>query len=130
MSTPALDGIILPAATTRWTDEYDWSPVAQSVERDVFGGLVVEYVSPPADGRPVTLALGWVSKTTLEALVALRDAATQSLMALDLPDGRGLDVIWRHDGGMPIDARPVVDYATSEPTDYYDVTLQLLAVGA
>lgn len=122
----SLNGIALPAETTRWIDENDWTPVGQSEEIDIHGGLVVEYVSPPADGRPVTLHLGWITKIVLDQLKALRDAETQDIMPLELPDGRTMNVLWRHTNAKPIDAIPIQDYTISADDDFFDTTLSLL----
>ena len=122
-----LDGITLDDDQVLWADEHNYTPVPQSVEHDINGGLVVEYVGSNKDGRPVTLYVGWITKATLDQLVTKRDADPQSLMPLTLPDGRSFDVIWNHED-LPIQAEPVQQYTVAVDTDYFDTTLNLLQV--
>jgi len=123
-----LETISLDDNQTIWTDEFNWSPVGQSEETDIHGGLVVEWISPNADGRPVTLDLGWITKTTLDAIVALRDAETQSIMALTLPDAREIDVLFRHADGNPVSVTAVVDRPEYASEDLFAVVLNLMQV--
>ena len=126
----SLNGIALDDSQTIWTDEYAWTPIGQSAEIDIHGGLVVEYLSPNHDGRPITLNLGWIRKTTLSALEALRNSDPQEIMTLTLPDGRTFDVLWRHHDSTPIDAQPVTDFAISADTDFYEASLRLMEVSS
>lgn len=124
----SLDAVSFDDSQVVWLDEFSWSPVGQSAEVDVHGGLVVEYLSPNKDGRPVTLDIGWVTKKTLDALATKRDAETQALMPLVLPDGRSMDVLWRHHDAEPIEAEPVQQFAEYMEGDYFQVTLNLMRV--
>jgi hypothetical protein len=124
----SLDGITLDDSQVIWLDEFNWSPVGQSAETDIQGGLVVEYLSPNQDGRPVTVDIGWVTKSTLDALIAKRDAETQALMPLVLPDARSMDVLWRHHDADPIEAEPVQQFVEYMAGDYFHVTLNLMQV--
>ena len=116
-----------------WSDEFDWTPFAQSVEIDQDGLLVVE-TSAPRSGQPVTLALGWITHITLQRLLDLRDAVDQSPVPLSLPGRAPFDVLWNHTKGSPIKATPVTprpDYTDrmgDDPEDYFDTTLLLLKV--
>ena len=123
-----LDAISLDDSQVVWLDEFSWSPVGQSAETDIHGGLVVEYLSPNKDGRPVTLDIGWVTKATLDALAVKRDAETQGLMTLVLPDGRAMDVLWRHHDAEPIEAEPVQTFSEYMEGDFFQVTLNLMQV--
>jgi len=124
----SLDAVSFDDSQVVWLDEFSWTPVGQSAEVDVHGGLVVEYLSPNKDGRPVTLDIGWITKATLDALAAKRDAETQALMPLVLPDGRSMDVLWRHHDAEPIEAEPVQQFAEYQAGDYFQVTLNLMQV--
>lgn len=124
----SLDSVSLDDSQVLWTDEFTGSPVAQSAEVDINGGLVVEYVGANKDGRAVTLDIGWITKATLDALVAMRDAETQSLMTLTLPDGRTMDVLWRHHDAEPIEVEPVQEFVEYADGDYFQVTLNLMQV--
>ena len=65
-----LDSITLPTDLI-WIDEYAWTPVKQSINTAVNGGLIIEAAAALA-GRPITLQGGddyaWASKATLELL--------------------------------------------------------------
>jgi hypothetical protein len=124
----SIAGIELDDSQVVWLDEFSWSPVGQSAEADIQGGLVVEYLSPNRDGRPVTLDLGWITKATLDALIAKRDADPQELMSLVLPDARSMDVLWRHHDADPIEAEPVKQYTEYVAGDLFQTTLNLMQV--
>ena len=123
-----INGITLDPDQTVWTDEWEWTPVGQSVEIDIHGGIVDEYISPNRDGRPVTLYIGWVDKTTLDQVLALAWAETQQIVTLNLPDGRALDVLFDHQGGNPVQVSPVVERTEYQAADLFEVTLVLLEV--
>ena len=98
-----LDGIEIPEDLD-WTDEWSWTPYAQSAGYALDGTLIVERSEPAAAGRPVTLQgdtdLAWLQRDTLEAL---RAKLGDTDMTLTLWDGRQLQVGWRHEDG-PIEA--------------------------
>jgi hypothetical protein len=114
-----------------WQDEWDWQPVMQTVRKALDGTLVVEQISPAADGRPITMFCSWVPKTTVNALVALRDRTVQSTMTLTLCDAREFVVIFRHHEGPPLTVKPVLerpDYINQVSPDFYDVTIRLMEI--
>ncbi|PWV65997.1 hypothetical protein [Plasticicumulans acidivorans] len=120
-----LDGIVLPDDTL-WTDELtgDWSPVVESVDRDITGSLIVEPFTLSA-GRPVTLAVHWLTRETLSALSATLTAGRE--LTLLLPDSRVLAVGWRYDVS-PIAADELLPTAPTDPSDWFDVILHLRTV--
>lgn len=122
----SVGGVELADSTTVWTDEFDWTPVSQTVEVDLTGGLVVEY-DHTENGRPVTLSVGWVDRVTLAALESLRDADMQGLLSVELPGGRIIDAILNHDDG-PLTVTPVVDRPEYQNDDRFDVIIHLLQV--
>ena len=126
-----LAGIQLPDETF-WTDEFDWTPIGQSVELDITGGLVIEYASGRS-GRPVTIRSEWITRSVLSDIESLRDAAVQNVLTLTLPDSRIIDVLFRHHEGPPIQVEPVVErpeYVAASPDnpDYFNVTIKLIEV--
>ncbi len=114
-----------------WSDENNWHPVQQSVERTITGAQIVQ-VAGMTKGRPITLEpvddeSAWM---TLAQVTALRNwaAAPGKTMTLTL---RGVerDVIFRHqDGGF--EARPVIQYRDGHElaTDFYRCTIRLMEV--
>ncbi len=120
-----LNSIELPDDTI-WQDEFDWTAVAQSVETDITGGLVVEHTAG-LSGRPVTLHLGWINRSTLEDIETLRDDPDQPVMVLNLSDGRMLNVLFRHYDGVPIEAMPVIERPFYIEEDIFDVILKLIS---
>ena len=128
MTTPYLDAIELPEKTTLWTDEYEWTQTPQSARETLSGGLVIEYIGGPLDGQPITLDLGWIDKLTLDAIILKRDAVTQAVMTLILPDGREKSVLWRHHEGPPVSVVPIWDTNTYDTASRFQVTLNLMEV--
>lgn len=126
-----LAGIALPDESF-WMDEFDWTPIGQSVEIDITGGLVVEY-APGRSGRPITVRAEWITRAALQSLENLRDAETQDAMVLNLSGNRTFDVLFRHHEGPPIQVEPVVerpDYsnASEDNPDYFNVVIKLMEV--
>ena len=122
----SVGGVDLSDSATVWTDEFDWTPVSQTIDVDLTGGLVVEYAHTE-NGRPVTLSVGWVDRTTLAALEALRDAETQDVLPVELPGGRVIDAIFNHNDG-PLAVSPVIERPEYNSDDRFDVTIHLLQV--
>lgn len=113
-----------------WSDELDWAPVEQSVQRSVSGALIV-MASERIAGRPITLqpeddASAWMQRATVATLVSW-GAVPERQMTLTI-NGTSYDVIFRHQDGAAIEARPVVQYQDPQPTDFYTVTLRFMEV--
>lgn len=116
-----LGGISLPDDTL-WTDEFDWSPVRQSLDTTLTGALVVEEAELLA-GRPVTLLAHWLTRAEVLSLWALLVPAASYVLIL--PDGAALAVGWRHDGA-PIEAEPIFPSTPRDGADLYAVRLRLM----
>ncbi|MCP1659346.1 hypothetical protein [Neisseria perflava] len=113
----------------RWTDEYDWSKVAQAApQRTLSGGLIIQQ-GVKKNGRPITLSGDWVwiNRADLQTLRDWSDTAELE-MTLTHYDGRTFNVIFRtHDGALG-SAEPVL-YATPEKSsDYYTIEINLMTV--
>lgn len=112
-----------------WSDEYNWAPVGQTVERGITGALIVQSSGMTA-GRPITLEpeddeSAWMPRSAVEQLRNWA-AVPGKQMTLTLR-GTARTVIFRHqDGG--IDARPVIHYDTPITTDWYLVTIRLMEI--
>jgi len=118
-----LDSITLPTDLI-WIDEYAYSPVKQSINTAVNGGLIIEAAAALA-GRPITLQGGddyaWASKATLE-LLRLKQATPGLVMSLGLL-GVTYSVIFAQPG---ITAKQVIDYSNPASEDWYAVTLKFI----
>ncbi len=86
-------GVTLPDGL-RWSDEFDWTPLAQTVEYSLTGALIVERAVRQA-GRPITLIGGkdfvWITRAALLTLKELLD--TDDTLQLTLHDSRTFTVI-------------------------------------
>lgn len=120
----------------RWSDEFSWTPIAQTVDYSLTGALILQEGERLA-GRPLTLSGGrrwaWITRANLHALQALLDAVTQR--TLTLHDGRQIPVVPRRDtdGPLRVTAVPVVgDSGPADPADatYYVIeSIRFLIVG-
>lgn len=115
-----------------WSDENDWHPVEQSVERTITGALIVQTATREGGtGRPITLGpideeSAWMTHATLTQLRNWAAVPGQEL-TLTL---RGVthDVLFRHQDGAAIEAAPVVHFNTVDTTDFYRVTIRLMVI--
>lgn len=113
-----------------WTDENDWHPVEQTTERTITGALVVQ-ASSRINGRPITLEpedenSGWMNRTTINALRNWA-AVPGKVMTLTIHD-TDRTVMFRHQDGEGVSARPVVHYSDVVAGDYYRCTLRFMEV--
>lgn len=113
-----------------WIDEFDFSPVSQSIERTIGGSFIVDE-APLLHGRPVTLQGGefvWMTKQTLVDIQTLASVAGK-VLTLTLADGQVLDVIFRRDNGNPFSGEPVRRKTVQENTvNYRNITLRFYTV--
>jgi len=115
---------------TIYTNEWDYTPVAQMVKPTVTGNVVIEVINPNSySGRPMTLWLGWINATTLRLLTALRDTYDQKARITRLCDGREFTTVFNHGLGTPVQVASIVprpDHYNQVTPDWYDVTMNLL----
>lgn len=111
-----------------WSDEFAWTPIAESNEFSLTGSLIVDVGTRQA-GRPVTLASnpngGWVTRAIVMALQAQRDTP-QATISLTLADGRTLTV--KHDRTRPFEATPVRPASDMTAATSYRITLPLIEI--
>ena len=112
-----------------WSDEFDFTAVAQRVGRGVTGALFVDEMAL-SSGRTITLQgaddRGWLPRAALETLYGW--AQTPNLpMTLNLR-GTNYSVIFDRQQGKPIEARPVQIYEDVAAGDHYVVTLHFIVV--
>ena len=120
-----LAGIVLQPDCI-WIDEFNYTPIKQNVTHSL-GGTQYVQESSIIIGRPITLELQWIDKTTLDLLTAQRDVIDNT-MSLVIDDGRTFSVKFRHAEKAPIDATPVLDYPNYDPEDYFSTVIKLFEV--
>ena len=112
-----------------WSDEVDFSPVAQSVSRTLGGGVVV-YSGGLVSGQPVTLVSvndqGWITKAEVDAIQALADVPG-NVMTLAIGT-QSFSVMFRHHEAPAFTAKPLVFRVDAPPTDYFLTTIKLMRV--
>lgn len=114
-----------------WADEASWSPVVQSVDRSITGALILQTGLRQA-GRPITLEppedarSSWMTRSSLEQLLAWA-ALPGQVMTLSLREA-SRSVMWRHQDGAVLEARPVQHYSDVLPDDVYTATLRLMEI--
>lgn len=111
-----------------WTDEFDWSRIAQSAPVYMLSGAMSIQQGVKKAGRPITLTGDWVwlKRSDLLTLQSWTDVA-ELTMTLTHYDGRTFEVIWRlHDKGI---STSPVEYTTPEPSDAdYTATIRLMTI--
>ncbi|WP_234082437.1 hypothetical protein [Azonexus sp. R2A61] len=116
-----------------WSDEFDWSPIEQSITYSADGALLIDEFERQT-GRPITLrpfddASAWMPRATLLQLQSWAGIAelTMTLMLRST----SYSVMFRRDEGSPITAEPVVfvsDAVAGDAGDYYLITLRLIEI--
>ena len=112
----------------RWTDEHDWSPLAQASPQYSLGGAVIVQQGSKLAGRPVTLGgeddHNWLRR---ETLATLHDWAAVPELELTLDyHGRTLNVIFRnHEQAL---AATPVWWTNDEDSDCYRAEIRLMTL--
>lgn len=110
-----------------WSDEFDTTQVAQSLQRTLSGALV-RFESQKHEGRKITLNSdidsGWTDRATVKLLRAMFEIADQ---ALELSfHGETYDVIVDRSSGSGLRAVPVIDCSDASDDSKYSVSIDLL----
>lgn len=91
-----LDGLLLPQSI-QWTDQWEWSPVAQETARTL-GGTGVVWAQGLKGGRPITLeaqeTVTWLNSAQVTTLYALASQAG-GVFLLEWDDEQ-FNVMFRH----------------------------------
>jgi hypothetical protein len=121
-----LDSIALPDDLV-WVDEFAYTPVIQELAWAVDGTLIIQQGIKLA-GRTITLSggenYGWITRATL--LLVHAKAIAGVTCTLTLSDSRVFSVKFRQDN--PLEAHPVLDYASPDASDFYYITLPFIEV--
>lgn len=113
-----------------WSDEYTWQAVQQTADRTITGAMVVN-AAAKVGGRPITLqpeddSSGWMTRAVVEQLRNWAEGAgTQLQLTLR---GSTRNVVFRHQDGAGLEAKPVVHFSDIDDGDYYLVTLRFMEV--
>lgn len=113
-----------------WTDEFNWTPVAQKVTRTLDGSTIIEVLPGSAGGQPMTMALEWIKKYQLDILKAWRDAEDQSSFSVILDDGRSFSCVLRHHEGPPLEVEPIIERLSYEDEDDFNAVIKMMIVEA
>lgn len=115
-----------------WSDEYQYSPVEQSVDASLTGSLIIqEDGDADRPGRPITLEpeddfSAWMIREDLDTL---RAWSTISGAEFELTiRGVARAVKFRHVDKPAVSAKPVVHFSDAAPGDYYLVTLKFMEI--
>ncbi len=113
-----------------WTDENEWHPVEQTVQRTVTGAMIVQ-TAQRVGGRPITLSppddnSAWMQKSLLDTLRSWAAVAGRQ-MTLTIR-GVSRTVIFRHQDGSAIEASPVIFFSDPDNSDWFRVTLRFMEV--
>jgi len=120
----AIGTITIPDHTV-WLDRDAWSAVHRHATRSIDGGLLRQRQAI-LGGRPVTLDLGWVTRSTLQDLEDLRDATGS--FTLILPGGETMTC--RFAPGEPLSVAPVVQRPEYADGDMFGAIVSLVTSDA
>lgn len=120
----AIGTITIPDGTI-WLDRDAWSAVRRHAARTIDGGLSRQR-QVITGGRPITLDLGWVPRSTLQDLEDLRDTAGS--FTVILPGGETMTC--RFAPGEPLSVSPVVQRPEYADDDMFGVIVNLVTSDA
>lgn len=112
----------------RWTDEHDWSPLAQAQPQYSLGGAVIVQQGSKLAGRPVTLGgeddHNWLRR---ETLATLHDwAAVPELeLTLDYHGGKYNVIFRNHEQAL---AASPVWWTNDADSDWYRAEIRLMTL--
>lgn len=115
-----------------WSDEFDWKPIEQTVERSVDGSVIIQE-GKKQSGRLITLVpaignMGWMKRSDLSILKdwsALQ--GEQFTLVFEYPhDTRQFNVIFNHQDGAISDVDTVKGIPAISEGDYYSATFRFL----
>lgn len=112
-----------------WADEWGWCEADQSFARSVTGAMIIQSAARTG-GREITLEPpdngGWILRSTLEQLQAW--AGTPDLeMTLTLR-GANYTVMFRPNGGSPIEAKDLFHFTDPLPEHFVVATFKFITV--
>ena len=118
-----LDDLTLPD-DLYWQDEFDWSPVSQSITPTITGALIVEE-NVFYEGREITLVsgdtFGWAPHSLVSQLRS-KESQINPVMTLGI-NGETRTVIWRRDP-IAVEVKPLIQMVDPDDHDFYLLTLR------
>jgi hypothetical protein len=129
-----IDGINLPELDAlKWTDEYDWSDIAQTQDRSVTGSQIIQEQAK-LFGRKITLSgkpdNNWITRANLDAINAKKNILDHKFL-VTLPDGQVFTVMFNRSGNAgSLKATQLFDWEgiPGNDTNYTIQTLRLITV--
>lgn len=129
----ATNAIVTLPDDLMWVDEYAWSPAVASVSYLLNGALMVQSATKQA-GRPITMSgavdMAWIPRSDIKTIndwAAIPLGTTLGRFLLTLADARTFTVAFRH-ADTPLEAEPVLGFPATADTDFYHLTLRLMAI--
>lgn len=119
-----LDNYELPP-NLYWADEFDFSPVSQSVQRAVNGALIVESQAL-AYGQPITLTGAWCGRDVVADLRSMQSDISV-VRVLTLNDGNQYSVVFCIEAGG-VQALLLSPESSPDQTTLYKLTINLITV--
>lgn len=107
-----------------WQNEFEHKSLAQSVERSVAGGAVIEQ-SPLAYGQKIKLTGAWASRAEIISLKTLEN--TNSVMAFTCNDATSHSVVFDIEAGG-VAANLLSPEVAPDSDTLYELTINLLTV--
>lgn len=111
-----------------WTDEFDWSDLAQTdVERTLSGAYIVQQ-GVKVKGRPITLAppddsMAWHTRQVVQTL---QEWAKQPATVFTLEMAQGVFAVIFDNSQNTLSAVPVFGFGGTEVQDMFRVTVKFL----
>lgn len=124
-----LAGVDLPDDLV-WSDELNYSAVAQNKQRTLTGSLIVQE-SLKLKGRPITLTgsaeHGWIERSVLLQIQALVDTVDNDMVLIF--NSQSYNVRFdRENGNSPIETQQIIDCSDPSANDPYSITVKLMTV--
>lgn len=117
----------------KWTDEFTWSAIEQTVNRSLTGGFIVQR-GARTDGRPITLEpegedSAWMPRSTVLALRAMANDLDAELTLTIRGEARSV-AFRHHDQNGGLEAVPLVHFRDADvsSSDYYRCTLRFMEI--
>ncbi len=106
-----------------WSDEFAWTPVAQSEERSITGARVID-AQLLKGGRPITLngedITAYITRRDFRVLHVWAGVPRLSLSLFLHGEVRSVKFVQGSEGeAKGLSAEPVIDYADKIDSDYY-----------
>lgn len=112
-----------------WVDQFQWSPVAQTV-KVTLGGRPIVFSVPLVKGQPITLqaeeSYGWLTKDMVDSLVSMA-SASGAVYSLEF-GATVTDVVFRHEDPPALEIQPLIARETYTSDDYFIGKIKLLTV--